>query len=466
MTTDLTQATAAQLGDLFASGAASPVEALTAILERSRTVNPEINALTRIDADNSLAAARSSQDRWRAGRALSPLDGVPVSIKELVRVAGWPLTMGSRLTDTAPAIEDAPAVSRLREAGLVLFAQSASPEYGYKGVTDSPLNGVTRNPWNPERTPGGSSGGGAAAVAAGLGPLAIGTDGGGSVRIPASFTGLVGLKATFGRIPAWPASMHGDLANTGPMTRTTLDCAMLMNLIARPDPRDPFALPGDGVDYVSGLRDGVRGVKIALILNYGDHHLDEPVARAVTAAARRFEALGCVVEAATPPFDTIEAGRVWSVHWLSALQRLLTVYPEARHGDFDPGLLAQARMGATFSLQDLVEAQVIRRQLTHDWNLFFERYDLLISPTVNVLPWATGQNLPLGPDGAPNYHWAATAVFNLTRHPAITVPCGLSEDGLPIGLQIVAGHYRDARVLAAAAAFEAAQPKAFPVLPA
>ena len=165
----------------------------------------------------ALKAARASERRWKKGEPLSALDGVPVSIKELVRVKGWPASMGSKLTDKAPADADAPAVARLREAGAIVFAQSTSSEYGHKGVTDSPLNGITRNPWNLERTPGGSSGGAGAAVAAGLGPLAIGTDGGGSVRIPSSFNGLVGLKATFGRVPAWPPSLTGDLANTGPM---------------------------------------------------------------------------------------------------------------------------------------------------------------------------------------------------------------------------------------------------------
>lgn len=466
MTSDPTQASAAALSDLYRSGALSPVEALQAVLDRAARINPDLNALTLIDAGSALPQARASEGRWRAGAPLSPLDGVPVSIKELVRAAGWPATMASRLTDKSPAGEDAPVVARLREAGAVVFAQSASPEYGFKGVTDSPLNGVTRNPWNRNLTPGGSSGGAGAAVAAGLGPLAIGTDGGGSVRIPAAFCGLVGLKATFGRVPAWPASMHGDLANTGPMTRTALDCALMMNVISRPDARDPFALAQDGVDYVAGLGAGVRGLKVGLILKYGDNSLDAEVAQKVTAAARRFEDLGAIVEPVTAPTDNAEAGMVWSVHWLSALQRLLQVYPRDRHGEFDPALLEQAQAGARFTLQDLVDAQVRRREIAHAWNLFFDRYDLLISPTLNVKPWKVGQNLPLNPDGSPNYGWAATVVFNLTRHPAVTAPCGLTADGLPVGLQIIAGHYRDAQVLAAAAAYLEAEPFVFPDLPA
>ena len=219
MTGDLSQMTAAQLSKLYRRGRASPVEAMLAVLARSDNVNPRINAFCRVGGKEAIAAARASEKRWKKGKPLSAIDGVPVSIKELVRVKGWAPTMGSKLTDKAPVVDDAPAVARLREAGAIIFAQSTSSEFGHKGVTDTPLNGVTRNPWNLERTPGGSSGGAGAAVAAGLGPLAIGTDGGGSVRIPSSFNGLVGLKATYGRVPNWPPTLNGDLSNTGPMCR-------------------------------------------------------------------------------------------------------------------------------------------------------------------------------------------------------------------------------------------------------
>ena len=250
---DLTQATAAQLGRLYARGKASPVETMKAVLARTESVNPILNCFTQVDAEGALKSARASERRWMKGKPLSPLDGVPVSIKELVRAKGWPASMGSKLTDKAPVDADAPAVARLREAGAIVFAQSTSSEYGHKGVTDSPLNGITRNPWNTGRTPGGSSGGAGAAVAAGLGTVAIGTDGGGSVRIPSSFNGLVGIKATFGRVPAWPQGLNGDLANTGPMCRTALDCAMMLNVISQPDARDPHQLPAHQSDYARKL---------------------------------------------------------------------------------------------------------------------------------------------------------------------------------------------------------------------
>lgn len=464
---DPTRLTAAELSRLYRRGKLSPVEAMKAVLARTDRINPEINAFTRIDGKEAMAAARASEKRWKKGKPLSPLDGVAVSIKELVRVRGWPATMGSKLTDKSPADADAPAVARLREAGAIVFAQSTSSEYGHKGVTDSPLNGITRNPWNLARTPGGSSGGAGAAVAAGLAPLAIGTDGGGSVRIPSSFCGLVGLKATFGRVPAWPPGLNGDLANTGPMCRTALDCAMVMNAIARPDPRDPYQLPEDDTDYARKLDARLKKrPRVAFLLRMGDHPIDIEVAALVTKAARRFEKLGFKVEEVEPPFPYAQAMQSFVTHWLTNAQRLLELYPEQRHGEFDPNLLASAKAGQRYTLQDLINAQATRRELAVAWNLFFEKYDLLLTPTVAVQPFEVGKPMPDGPDGKPNRQWSPyTATFNLTRHPAASVPCGLSSDGLPIGLHIVAGHYKDASVLAAAARYAEAHPLEIPALP-
>jgi aspartyl-tRNA(Asn)/glutamyl-tRNA(Gln) amidotransferase subunit A len=465
MADDLTQQTAAKLSALYRSGKASPVETMKAVLARTAQLNPKINAFRLVDEDLALKAAKTSERRWKKGAPLSPLDGVPVSIKELVRVKGWAATMGSKLTDTAPVAEDAPAVARLREGGAIVFAQSTSPEYGHKGVTDSPLNGITRSPWNLERTPGGSSGGAGAAVAAGLGPIAIGTDGGGSVRLPSSFSGLVGLKATFGRVPAWPPSLTGDLANTGPMTRTALDCALMMNLISQPDPRDAGGLPDDDTNYVRALKGDLKKLKVGFVLRFGDHPLDPEVAELVTRAAKQFEKLGCKVEEVPAPFPYAQASRAFIVHWLSAMQRLLQQFPQDRRGDFDSNLLASAEAGARYTVQDVVDAQVARRELAIAWNLFFAKYDLLLSPTVAVAPFEAGQNAPLGEDGKPNMMWLPyTPQFNMSRHPAASVPCGLNSAGLPIGLQIASGHYRDALVLRAAARYAETNPLTFPTL--
>jgi aspartyl-tRNA(Asn)/glutamyl-tRNA(Gln) amidotransferase subunit A len=464
--TDLTRASAAELAELYASKAASPVEVMKAVLARAERVNPKLNALTEVDAEGALAAAKASEARWAAGAPRSRLDGAPLTVKELVRVKGWPHSMGSRLADKTPMDADAPSVARLREAGAIVWSQNTSPEYGHKGVTDSPLRGVTRNPWNTQRTPGGSSGGTGAAVAASLGPLGIGTDGGGSVRIPAAFCGLVGLKATYGRIPAWPPSMHGDLANVGPMTRTVADCALMLNEMSRSDPREPFGAPPDDRDWTAGLSAGVKGLKVGLISPAGRVWVEPPIAERLTAAAKTLETLGAIVEPIEPPAESLEAGRVWVTHWFSALQRLLQIYPAERHDEFDPSLLEQARTGERYTVQTLVDAMVERRTITTAWNLVFTKVDLVIMPTLNVLPFPVAQGQPLGPDGKPNLAWANTSLFNLTRHPAISAPLPPSDDGLPIGLQIAAAHYRDDLVLAAAAALETAQALAFPDLPA
>jgi aspartyl-tRNA(Asn)/glutamyl-tRNA(Gln) amidotransferase subunit A len=465
---DLTQMTAVQLGKLYGKGKASPVEVMKAVLARVDAVNPIINALCVIDGETALAAAKASERRWKKGKPLSAIDGVPVSIKELVRVKGWPASMGSKLTDKTLADADAPAVARLREAGALVFAQSTSSEFGHKGVTDTPLHGVSRNPWNTAMTPGGSSGGAGAAVAAGLGPLAIGTDGGGSVRIPSSFNGLVGIKATYGRVPNWPPTLNGDFSNTGPMCRTAQDCALMLNVIARPDPRDPTQLPADHTDYLKALKHKPKKPKIAFLLRMSDHPIDLEVAAMVTKAARQVEKLGCAVEEIdAPPFPHGEAGKSFSTQWLTNSARLLEIYPEARHGEFDPNLLAGAKAGRErFSGQDVVKAHAIRRELSVAWSLFFEEYDFLLTPTVAVQPFPVLKNAPDGLDGKPNMMWSPyTATFNLTRQPAATVPCGLSSAGLPVGLQIVAGHFRDATVLALAGAYAEAHPLPHSVLP-
>jgi len=299
--------------------------------------------------------------------------------------------------------------------------------------------------------------------------LALGTDGGGSVRIPSAFCGLVGLKATYGRVPAWPPSMHGDLANVGPMTRTTLDCALMLNEMSRFDPRDPFPAPTEAKDYTADLDRGVKGLRVGLILNdlkLNGVFLDPEVETLVSAAANLFENLGARVEPIAAPAGSADAGRVFVAHWFSALQRLLQIYPTEKHDQFDPALLQNARTGAEYTVQTLVDAMVARREMSTAWNLLFTQYDLVILPTLNVLPFPVGRGFPDGPDGQPNFGWSNTSLFNLTRHPAITTPAGLSASGLPVGLQIAAAHYRDDLVLQASAALEAAQARTFPVLPA
>src|SRR5499427_3737563 len=235
---------AAELSSAYALKDVSPVEATEAYLTRIEALDSEINAFCHLDAEASRAQAEQSEARWLVGEPLSPLDGVPVAVKDILYTKGWPTLRGSRTIDPAgPWNDDAPTVARLREAGAVLIGKTTTPEFGWKGSTDSPLSGVTRNPWNTEKTPGGSSGGSSAALAARFCPLALGTDGGGSIRIPAGFAGVYGLKPSFGRVPAFPLSPFGTVAHVGPMTRTVRDAALMMNTISKPDARDWFNVP-------------------------------------------------------------------------------------------------------------------------------------------------------------------------------------------------------------------------------
>ena len=469
MATDPTQMTALELAGLYERRKLSPVEVVQAVIDRIDAVDGQINAYATVDAEGAVDAAKKAEKRWKKGKPLSKLDGVPVSIKELIHTKGMPTVMGSQVIppDSQPWDYDAPSVARLREAGAVIVGKTTSPEFGFKGVTDSPLRGITRNPWNPDKTPGGSSGGSGAAIAAGMGPISVGTDGGGSIRIPSSFCDLVGMKATFGKVAAYPPSMHGTMANAGPMARTVEDCAALLNVIAKPDPRDWYALPDDGTDYEKHLRGGVRKLKIAFSPTLGSNtKVDPEVAKAVAKAAWRFEDLGAHVEQVDVPVGGFDAGAMFLTHWLTSVAHLLKITPKEIHKLFDPGLVQAGEMGANYSTDDLVVAQQQRRMLGHQYEMFFQKYDLLLTPTVAVLPFDVGTHAPLDEKGEPNNQWTPfTYVFNLTRQPAISVPCGVSKSGLPIGLQIVGGLYRDTQVLRAARAYAHAHPVRLPQLP-
>jgi aspartyl-tRNA(Asn)/glutamyl-tRNA(Gln) amidotransferase subunit A len=460
--TELIWLSASDLVSRYRSLDLSPVDVARAVLDRIASINPTLNAFCLVAHDEALAEARASERRWMRGDPLGPLDGVPVSIKDLLLTRGWPTLRGSKTVDPAgPWNDDAPAVARLRESGAVLLGKTTTPEFGWKGVTDSPLTGVTRNPWNPARTPGGSSGGGAAAVASGMGPLTIGTDGGGSIRIPCAFTGLFGLKPTFGRVPAWPLSPFGTVAHLGPMTRTVEDAALFMNVLTKPDARDWLALPPEGADYRAALNEGVRGWRIAYSPDFGYARVDPEVATIVEGAARRFTDLGANVENATPVLK--DAEWIFRTHWYSGAAYVLRSFSAEQKAVMDPGLVQAADQGARISMVDLYDALHRRGALGIEMNRFHQSYDLLLTPTLPLTAFEVGRNVA---DIVKEKQWADwtpfSYPFNLTQQPAATVPCGLSAEGLPVGLQIVGPRYADARVLRAARAFEALQPFATP----
>ena len=336
-TGDIHELTAAELSAAFAARALSPDEVAAALLARIERLDGVINAFCVLDPEETLRQARESELRWMQKAPRSPLDGVPVAIKDILLTRGWPTRRGSRTVAVeGPWDIDAPAVARLREAGAVLIGKTTTPEFGWKGVTDSPLTGVTRNPWDPTKTPGGSSGGSAAALAARFAPLALGTDGGGSIRIPAHFTGTFGLKPSFGRVPAYPLSLFGTLAHIGPMARTVRDAAMLLDVIARPDDRDWYALPYAPTDYASEIDRPLGGKRIAFSPRLGwAEQVDPEVAALVTDAAHRFAELGARVEEVDPPLgDPTETFR--TLWWVGA--RAVTAHLSREQRELlDPG---------------------------------------------------------------------------------------------------------------------------------
>jgi aspartyl-tRNA(Asn)/glutamyl-tRNA(Gln) amidotransferase subunit A len=444
----------------------SPVEAVDAVLARIATAQPVVNAFVLLDAEGARAAARQSEARWQRGTPMGPLDGVPSTIKDLALTRGWPTLRGSRAIDAdQPWQDDAPVTARMREAGAILLGKTTTPEFGWKGVTDSALTGITRNPWDVSRTSGGSSGGAAVAAALGLGALHSGSDGGGSIRIPAGFTGIFGHKPSFGRVPAWPPSPFGSLSHTGPMTRTVGDAALMLTVIAAPDARDWSALPHEPRDWRIGLEAGVAGLRIAYSPDLGHARVDPEVRALVDAAARVFEELGAHVEEATPPLG--DTGELFRRFWYPGAAALVAGFAPERSAVMEAGLLEVARAGAEMPLVEVVRAQVTRAEIGTAIGLFHQRYDLLLTPTLPIPAFPAGQELA---DPSRETRWIDwtpfSYPFNLTQQPAATVPCGLTAAGLPVGLQIVGPMHDDALVLRAARAFESARPFRMPRMPA
>lgn len=457
--------TATELLQLYRSGAASPVEATREVLARIELLNPQLKAFCLVDAESAMASARASEQRWQAGTPAGPLDGVPVSIKDLILTRGWPTRRGSRTIDPDQPWEvDAPVTARLREAGAVLLGKTTTPEFGCKGETNSPLTGISRNPWKLDRTPGGSSGGTAAAVAAGLGPLSVGTDGAGSVRIPAAFCGNFGLKPSFGRVPAYPLSPFGAVAHLGPHTMSVADAALMMNVISQPDARDWLSLQPDGRDYRVGLDDGVRGLRVAYSPTLGYAQGVHPeVAAAVERAVRDLEALGAVVEAVDPGIsDPLD---ICTGLWFLGAHTVFSGLTPEQQAVCDPDMQAEAALGAELTTLQVQQLNQRRGALGAHLRQFMQRFDLIATPAVSVPAFEARAAGHTRIDPSTLLGWTPFSYpFNLSQQPAATIPCGLTTDGLPIGLQLVGPMFGDALVLRACRAYESLRPIARPGL--
>ncbi|MET7701529.1 amidase [Streptomyces sp. NPDC005485] len=455
--TELTELTAVQLVDGYRKGEFSPVDATRAALRRAQEVQPAVNAFVRLFADEALAGAAESADRWRRGEPAGLLDGVPVTVKDILLLRGAPTLRGSETIDPKGSWdEDAPSVARLREHGAVFLGKTTTPEFGWKGVTDSPRSGVTRNPYDVTRTAGGSSGGSAAAVALGAGPLSLGTDGGGSVRIPAAFCGIFALKPTYGRVPLYPASAFGTLSHVGPMTRDAADAALMLDVISGADARDWSGLGPVGGSFTDALDGGVRGLRVAYSPSLGGQVAVRPaVAAAVRRAVERLAGLGAHVTEVDPDFtDPVEA---FHVLWFSGAARVTQRLGPHQRELLDPGLREICGLGARFSALDYLAAVDVRMELGRRMGRFHSSHDLLVTPTLPLTAFEAGAEVPAGSGHRRWTGWTPfTYPFNMTQQPAATVPVGVDGDGLPVGLQIVAARHRDDLVLRAAhALFEA-----------
>jgi aspartyl-tRNA(Asn)/glutamyl-tRNA(Gln) amidotransferase subunit A len=439
----------------------SPVEVVDAVLARIERVNPTLNAYCIVTAEEARDAAQAAEVSVMSGEELGPLHGVPVSIKDLIFTRRLVTTGGSRLFADHMPEEDAVAVERLKGAGAIIVGKTNTPEFGHKGVTDNPLFGISRNPWNSALTPGGSSGGAAAAVAAGMGALALGTDSGGSIRIPASFCGIYGLKPSFGRVPQAPGFPGWlSFSVTGPMTRTVRDAALMLDAIAGPDDRDRSSLPADsGAAFLEACDGGLEGLSIGWSADLGYARVDPAVTELCGAAAALFEELGCHVEVVTPSWENPE--EIFRTMGAAEMYAAWRERFEDSAEQLDRSFVALLNYGRTITIDQYMAAARRRNDLWTDVQGFLARFDLLITPTVAVPPFPVARPAVTEIDGHPvsPLGWIPFCFpFNLTGQPAASVPVGVTPDGLPVGLQIVGRRFADRTVLAASAAFEAAQP--------
>jgi aspartyl-tRNA(Asn)/glutamyl-tRNA(Gln) amidotransferase subunit A len=456
---DLADCTATELLALYRLRQASPVEATQAVLRRIDALNGTLNAFCLVAHESALQSARASEARWAQSAPQGALDGVPVSIKDLILTRGWPTQRGSRTVDPKQAWEvDAPVTARLREAGAVLIGKTCTPEFGCKGETNSPLTGITRNPWDPSKSPGGSSGGTAAAVASGMGPLSVGTDGAGSVRIPAAFCGNFGLKPSFGRVPAHPLSPFGTVSHLGPHAMSVRDAALMLNVIKQPDARDWTSLPPDDSDSLDGLESGIRGLKIAYSPTLGyARGVDTEVAAAVDAAVQQLQAQGAHIEQTDPGIeDPLE---ITTGLWFLGSWTIWNTLSTAQQAQADPDFRDQAMLGQQLSALQVQTLVARRGALGSHMRQYMQRFDLLVTPSVAVPAFDArpAGHSPMNPQTM--LGWTPFSYpFNLTQQPACTIPCGLTRAGLPIGLQIVGPMFGDNLVLRAARAYETMRP--------
>ena len=461
MSTDLDSVTAMELRRRIISKDVSPVELTKRALAKAEATQGSLNAFFLLIPEAALAAARAAEDAVMRGQPLGLLHGLPFSAKDLMAVAGVAYASGSRAMAKNVAGVDAPAVERAKAAGAILIGKTTTSEFGCKPVGDSPLTGITRHPWNLAKTPGGSSAGAAASVAAGITPFALGTDGGGSVRIPCCFTGLAGIKAQFGRVPVWPTSATPTLAHVGPIARNVGDAALVLTAIGGYDPRDPFSISAAMPDLLGACRASVADLRIAYSTTLGYARPDRDVAAIVASAARAFEDLGCAVDQVDNVFERDPAD-LWTAEFYAGVGTRLRSFVETQRDLLDPAVAEVLDAALSQDMRGYYEKVFERYAFRDKVRAFFETYDLLLSPVLPITSLDTGKNIPDHLQDRNLVSWVYyTYPFNLTGQPAATVCAGIAGDGMPVGLQIVGRALGEYDLLRAAAAFERTKPTGY-----
>lgn len=452
MTSDFAFKTIRELSSGLVKKAFSPVELLDDVISRYEVLEPSLNMFAYTDFDGARRQAKDAEERMVRGERLGDLDGIPTSIKDLIAVEGMPQRFGSRAVSDTPLSADAPSVERLRAAGAVILGKSTTSEFGCKAVGDSPLTGVTRNPWNTNMTPGGSSAGASAMVSSGLVPYAIGTDGGGSIRIPSALTGLFGIKAQFGRVAVFPTSATPTLAHVGPMARTVDDASVVLSVIAGFDTRDPFSVSGAQPDFV-GATEKHRNMRIAWSPTLGYGRVEPDVAKLTADAVLQFEAMGHVVEEVPHIMD--DPIDLWNAEFYAGvgtkLRDVIFDQPEL----LDPAVLEVLRGAVEQEMKAYYENVFARYAFREKLRQFFEVYDILLTPTIPVASVPAGVNVPTGYEDKNIVSWATfTYPFNLSGNPSASIPVGFTAAGLPVGLQVVAPTNDEVAILSLAGAYQ------------
>jgi aspartyl-tRNA(Asn)/glutamyl-tRNA(Gln) amidotransferase subunit A len=437
----------------------SPVEATRALLDRISALDAKVNAFAYLGADQAMDAARAAEKALMGGERLGRLHGVPVTIKDLAWTKEMPTQSGSLTSKGFRPSEDTPVVPRLKSEGAIILGKTTTSEFGWKGVSESPLTGITHNPWKHGMNAGASSAGAGAAAAAGFGPLHQGSDGAGSIRMPSHFCGIFGMKPSFGRVPNYPVSTGDLTSHLGPMTRTVADSALMLEVMAGPHHLDYTTLEAWPVAYGARLSEGIKGKKIAFSPDLGVARVDPDVAALVKSAATRFSELGAHVEEVVIPWGKPGPELIrffWSAHVTSRKPLL-----DRWENQMDPGLVACIRAAENIRIDEYQAARERKMRYVADIHRWFENWDFLLTPSVSVAAFPAEK---LMPDHWPSHPWdwiswaEFSYPFNMSWNPAASVPCGFTADGLPVGLQIVGRRFDDLGVLQASAAFESVQP--------